>query len=295
MRKFPSLSALRAFEASSRLGSHRKAAKELCLDHTVISKHIRNLEEDLGVSLLDATPAGTSLTPAGSDYYQKIAGALEVIAAATNEIRQRGPYSALHVACSPGFAVRWLTPRLIHFLEQNPGIEIALRPTIRTPNLVARDADIDIRYMEPDEQETTHTVLGRPRVFPVASPQWVQSHSAIVQLEDLLVASLVHEETHEYWQLWLNRAGVPIDEMPRGPRYWSAALAIDAAKMGHGVALANDWIAADEIEAGELVEVLATNVVLHPYVFITRADRWNDPAIACFRDWLIEAVKNWQG
>ncbi len=73
-----------------------------------------------------------------------------------------------------------------------------------------------------------------------------------------------------------------------GPRLWHAPLAIEAATRGQGIALANELIVREELAAGELVEVMRTAVALEPYVFATRADRWNQPHIARFRRWLVQ-------
>ena len=97
----------------------------------------------------------------------------------------------------------------------------------------------------------------------------------------------MHEETHAHWQLWLSAAGLAVQEMPHGPRYWNATLAIDAAKIGHGIALALDLLVEHELRNGELVELLDTAVYLHSYLFSTRADRWDEPVIARFRAWLL--------
>jgi len=287
-RTLPPLVALRAFEASARLGSHRRAAEELCVDHTVVSKHIRKLEQDLGTQLMTTSPAGTQLTAAGAEYFRQISEALGAIAVATERLRERSACPTLHVACSPGFAVRWLVPRISHFLEANPGLEIALRPTNRPPNLRAGEADVDLRYTPDCAAGQRQLSLGMPRVFPVASPEWLARHPPIEDTSHLLQATLVHEETHAHWQLWLRQVGVDVADEPHGPRYWNAALALDAARMGHGIALANDYIVQDELHAGQLVEVLQTEVVLYPYLFMASAERWNEPVIAAFRDWLVE-------
>jgi LysR family glycine cleavage system transcriptional activator len=286
MSKIPPLSALRAFEASARLGSHRRAADELCLDHTVISKHIRKLEAELGAQLLTTTPTGTALTAIGKEYYREIAEALSAIASATLRIREQSIYPTLHVACSPGFAVRWLAPRISLFLEANPAVEIALRPTSRPPSLRGAEADIDIRYTDYCQPENRSLSLALPRVFPVASPQWLARNPPCTRISDLLSATLVHEETHEHWRLWLRQAGLEVNEMPHGARYWNAALALDAARMGNGVALANDYIAADDLASGHLVEILETQVRIHPYLFMARANRWEEPLICAFREWI---------
>jgi len=284
--RLPSLTALRAFEASTRLGSHRKAAAELHLDHTVVSKHVRKLEADLGVQLLETTPSGTRPTAEGEDYRREIARALDTIATATERLRAPTPHPTLHIACSPGLGMRWLAPRIGAFLENNPGLEITLRPTSRAPDLSGGEADVDIRSTDAQELPGTMQLeLCRPRMYPVASPDFLAERVAVTSLEDLLKLPLCHEETHQYWRLWLRAAG--LEHAPAGPRYWSAALAIDAARLGHGVAIANDYIAAEELANGSLVEVLTTSVHVYPYVFVARRERWHEAVVACFRDWLV--------
>lgn len=286
--RFPALTALRAFEAAARLGSQRRAAEELCVDHTVVGKHIRKLEDDLGVRLLENTPAGARLTVAGSEYYLEVAQALDAIAAATERLRARRRHPTLHIACSPGLGARWLAPRIGGFLDQSPGLEITLHPTDRMPNLLAGEADVDVRSTDaPEAPGTRQLVLCRPRMYPVASPGFLARQRPVERVEDLLELPLCHEETHEYWRIWLRAAGIELSQAPAGPRYWSAALALDAARLGHGVAIANDFIVADDLAAGRLVEVLPTSVHVYPYVLAAPRARWDDPMIALFRDWLV--------
>lgn len=287
-RPFPALTGLRAFEASARLGSHRKAAAELHVDHTVISKHVRKLEADLGVSLLVTTSTGTRVTAAGERYLGEISRALDIIATATAELRAPARQPTLHIACSPGLGMRWLAPRIGTFLEAEPGLEITLRPTSRPPDLMGGEADVDIRSTDAVAPARTRQIaLSRPRMYPVASPEFLARHPAITRLADLLNLPLCHEETHEYWRLWLNAAGLDVDAPPAGPRYWSAALALGAARHGHGVAIANDYIAAEELANGSLVELLSTSVFIFPYVLVSRTERWEEPVVARFRDWLV--------
>ncbi|MGD9600310.1 MAG: LysR substrate-binding domain-containing protein [Gammaproteobacteria bacterium] len=290
-KRIPSLTGLRAFEASARLGSHRRAAEELCLDHTVVGKHIRKLESELGVRLLETTPTGTQLTEAGRDYCHEVRQALDVLNAATERLRDANRRPALHITCSPGFGMRWLAPRIDGFLAHHPGLDLSLRPTIRAPNLLAGEADVDIRSTDAAEVPgTVQMILCRPRMYPVASPDFLASHPPVLHLEQLLALPLCHEETHEYWRLWLRAAGLVLTHAPSGPRYWSAALALDAARLGHGVAIANDYIAGDDLAAGRLVEVLPTSVYVYPYVLVARRHRWDEPILARFRAWLMEQI-----
>lgn len=91
---------------------------------------------------------------------------------------------------------------------------------------------------------------------------------------------------------WLISAGIGSPGRLVGPYLiYGTHLAVEAARHGQGVAPANDFLVRDAIEAGELREVGATQISLAPYVFVTRADRWNEPTLARFRVWLEGQVK----
>jgi DNA-binding transcriptional LysR family regulator len=184
---------LRAFETSARLGSYRKAATELHLDHTVVGKHVRKLEAELNVRLLETTPSGTRLTAPGKDYYREIADALDTIGTATERLREPDLPTTLHIACSPGIGMRWRAPQIGGFLESNPGVEITLRTTSRAPNLIGGEADVDIRSTDANATPGTKQLeLCRPRMYPIASPDFLADRPAITRLEQLPKLPLCH-------------------------------------------------------------------------------------------------------
>lgn len=290
MFKLPSFLALRAFEAATRLGSFRKAADELHVSHSVISRHVRALESSTGVDLVRATPQGVTPTPVGAIYAAKVSAALESISQATRELAEPNKFPTLHVSCSPGFAVRWLAPKISDFMQETPGIEITIRPTGRAPVIGSGESDIDIRYAEPLENQQHASVLTRPPVIAVASPDWLSNCKDTIVLENLPAQSLLHEDTHAHWQLWFSKAGVEIDEIPTGTRYWNAALALEAATMGHGIALAPDLLVRDALKSGQLVQVVSTAVEIYPYIFVVHRDQENDLTVTKFRKWVQEKL-----
>ena len=148
------------------------------------------------------------------------------------------------------------------------------------------EADAEILYGKPNARGVRSVELAHPRVFPVASPAWVATHRHVRAPADLVGLPLIHEESTDQWRAWLMAAGVDPPETLSGPRLWHAPLAIEAAARGQGIAIANELIVHEELIAGELVEVMRTNVRLEPYVFATRADRWSQPPIARLRSWL---------
>lgn len=284
-RGLPPLIALRAFEAVARLGSVRKAARELGVDHTAVSRHVRNLEDRLGVRLLTAGARGSEPTPEGRRYHEQVALAFDVIAQATEALRPR-ERRELRIWCVPGLAARWLLPRLAALEALLPDHDIVLRPTDQPADLARGEADVEIRFRPRPAPGVRAEDLVAPRFFPVASPSFLAAHPPITDLADLARLPLVHEDTREQWRDWLARAG--LDPVPPldGPRLWYANVAIEAALMGQGVALVNRFQVAAELADGRLVELLHTDVSIGAYVLQADAARWSEAALARLRTWL---------
>lgn len=287
----PSLAALRAFEAVARHKSLRKAAKELGIDHTVISRHVHGLQESLDVPLLYTSRQGVVLTEAGMEYAATLTAALGQITQATVKLQHLKQMRSLTIASLPGFALRWLTPRLPDFQRHNPTIDIAVRPSEERANLTGLNVDAEILYGTPTEPDLRFAHIATPRVFPVASPQWRAAHPDVTEPQHLGGASLLHEDSHDQWRRWFHTIGVPVPEPLKGPRLWHAHMALEAAKHGQGVALGNELICSEDIANGALVEIGTTRVALEPYVFIARRDRWDEPPLVRFRNWLIAQSK----
>jgi LysR family transcriptional regulator, glycine cleavage system transcriptional activator len=252
---------------------------------------MRALQEDLGLRLVETSRTGVTLTPAGRDYHAAVAAAFADLSGATTKLLRAHETQRLIVWSIPGFALRWLTPRLDDFRRVNPRIDLVLRATDVHPDLAAFEADIEVVYGKPTGRGIRCAELARPRVFPVASPAWVATHKRVREAADLVELPLIHEESTDQWRAWLIAAGVDPPERLAGPRLWHAPLAIEAAARGQGIAIANELIVREELAAGALVEVMRTAVHLQPYVFATRADRWNHPPIARLRAWLISRLR----
>jgi len=289
MIKMPPLLTLRAFEAVARNQSVRKAAAELGVDHTVVSRHIRTLQAILEIPLVRTSRRGITLTEAGTEYAASLHQAFSRVAVATAKLRRFRRSGILTIWCVPGFALHWLTPRLDTFQSKFPETEIILRPSDNAPDFSADEADAEIRYGEPLDG-SRYEVLARPRVFPVASPEWVARHPDMLTPAGLVRAPLIHEDNQEYWRAWLTACDVDTPDLLRGPRLWHSHVALAAARRGQGVAIANALIASEDLQSGTLVEVGTSNVVLDPYVLIAPESSWEEKRFAAFRRWLLECL-----
>ncbi len=285
--RLPSLIALRAFEAVGRTGSVRAAGDELAVSHTVVSRHLQNLQKSLGVVLVRGEGRGVTLTPAGLAFHAQITQAFDIIARATASVRP-APRPMLNIWCIPGIANRRLLSRLPELTGPPRNWEVNMQPTLSHPDLVRAEADAEIVYA--DEVDSRGTLMAealvRPRVFPVASPAYLARYPAIERLADLSSSALIHEELTEQWERWLERAGVTGLPPLRGQRLWHAHLAIEAARLGQGIALGNDVLVEDDLRSGALVEVIPSSVYMETYQLVALKERWNDVAIVTLRDWL---------
>lgn len=296
----PAFAMLRAFEAVGRLGGIRRAALALDLDHAVVSRHLRALEKWAGVPLINRQRDAQILTETGARYHQRITRALEEIAQASAELISIRNHGVLRIWCMPGLALGWLTARLPRFQALIPQVELVVRPHDTSPDFARYEADVDLHYftglesLQPPHCDTRRIEIARPEVFPVASPQLTRALRPLANIEDLLHAPLLHEESAVQWRAWFSACGVACPENLAGPRLCQAHLAIEAARHGQGVALANPFLIGDDLSSGRLVPVLDKHlggrIPLGIYAFAARADRWQSPGVAEFRRWLLVEI-----
>lgn len=299
-RGLPPFAALRAFDVVGKLGGIRRAAQALGLDHAVVSRHLRALEQWAGVQLVNRLPGSATLTREGALFHARIAAALGEIADASQELQRRAGSRVLSIWCVPGFAYRWLNTQLSAYRVVHPDIEIEFHPTDTSPDFTRYEADIDIRFVLGDQPISANVVSGgvrrlelaRPPTVAVASPGLLASLPPIRAAEDLLNAPLLHEENHDQWEAWFRVRGIEPPGPLTGPRLWHAHLTLETALRGQGIALANPFLLRNDLDTGRLVQLFEDEpgIPLGGYTLTARADRWTSPTIVSFRRWLFAAT-----
>lgn len=296
-RALPPFAATRAFEAIGTCGGIRRAAVAMSFDHAAVSRHLRSLEQWAGVPLVDRTPGGGGLTKEGARFHARVSNALAELASASAELTHRGDSHQLRVWSVPGIASQWLSGRLGAFSEIQPDVALELQPTDSIPRFASHEADAHISYAidgEPpvaDDGDTRSVEILRPRIIPVASPDFVARAARLETPADLLAAPLLHEANFSQWARWFKAQGVDAGEGLGGAKLWQAHMTVAAARRGQGIALSNALLIADDLASGALVEIGAfAPVYLGGYVFTARRERWQEPVILGFRRWLEAAM-----
>lgn len=275
--RLPPLLMLRAFEATARTGSMRKAADDLALSHTVISRHVRNLEGWMGRKLLLTGPKGVALTDEGRILMASVSRAFGLIASATEQIRSVRGAAILRLWCIPGLAACWLMPRLATLEQVLSGTEIVLRATDAHPEFGRDEADMVVGFGDLESLPDAATALLRPQMFPIASRSWLNQHGVPGSLAELADTPLIHEESHSQWMQWFEAVGMPLYRPLHGPRLWDASLGMEAARAGKGIVLGSRVLARDELDRGEMAAVLDQRALLGGY-YMLPAPQWRGAA-----------------
>jgi LysR family glycine cleavage system transcriptional activator len=296
MNPIPPLSSLRVFEAVVRLGGFRRAAEDLGVTQSAVSQQVRKLEEWLGRSLLIRGPRQSMPTADGRLLNDAIVDGLEIIGATCAELRRKSRHydHPLLISTLPGFALKWLFPRLMRFDEQNPEIPISI-VTDRIPIDFSNDQEtLAIRY-GPGRYPGLHVErLFGETLFPVCAPSLLERGPPLKLIEDLMHHTLLVDDIIKIggkgpsWDLWFSAVGckVPPDVSTR--RFGQANMVVQAAVEGLGVALGREPLVIDELEAGRLVRPFDTVIPSDfGYYLVCPKSRFDDPRVVAFRDWLV--------
>ena len=288
-RSLPPFPAVRAFEASARHCSFKLAAEELCLTQSAISHQVKTLEEYLGVQLFFREPRGVVLTSEGADYRHGMTDALDRMAVITAQVRNTDASGPLSVRATPGFASRWLVPRLAALHESCPEIELHISGSVQPVDFTRENVDVDIRCgCSPSSGLRVDPLLAASR-FPVASPALLQNGPALGHPDDLRHYILLHDNTGDDWARWLDLAGAHFETANKGPRFAHCNLLLDAAAEGQGVALAFDVLVVSDLANGRLVKLFDVNLPPAIIYSVVTPEAWTTrPRIAAFRNWLLK-------
>lgn len=249
-RFLPSISSLLALEAVDRLGSATAAADELSLTHSAVSRQLKVLEEQIGVTLLRRVGKGLALTPSGADYARSVRDCLNDLARASLKIRAGGARSSLNLAVLPAFGMHWLAPRLKAFSKQYPDVTANLTTRLSPFDFAREKFDAAIHYGGQDWQGVDYLELSRERVIPAASPELLGNRPKTA--EELLAMPLLHLESRPgAWEEWFSAQGAKADQL-RGMLFDQFTAMAEAAALGFGVALLPGYLAESEFKRGRL-------------------------------------------
>ena len=293
MARLPSIDSLYVFAVAARHLSFTAAAAELHRTQSAVSHRVKALETEIGTRLFERGARGLELTAAGRALARQVEQAISDISRTLVELSRTAEPRKLRITLLPSVASRWLMPRLPRFLEQHPDIEVQVLADARVLDLRAERIDLAIRFGHGRYRGHVATLLMGDRVVPVCAPQLLAGRAATATIDALLELPLLHDSGAEGdgslsdWHSWLDQLGRPEAPHRGGQRFSHAELAIEAAVLGVGVALARVSLVTDYLSRGALVCPLALSTpTAFSYHLVALPEVAGLPEVVLFSDWL---------
>lgn len=280
-RDLPSLSALRAFDATARSGSFAEAGRVLNVTHAAVTQAVRGLEADLGVTLVRRAGRTVGLTEAGERLARALDDGFGTVESGIGALRQAEARRVIRVTTTTFIAETHVMPRLPEFWAGHPGIEVALSPSPERIDLARDGFDMAIRalsegWVEAPEEEIRP--LCRSQVIAVCAPS--------------LAASGLHPQdmpwvigADKHWELAeVAGTGLDVTRLKR-VEVGSPHLEMSACRQGLGAGTATEIICRADLEAGRLVRLPLGGLPVVTYALVLpRGPR--RAAVEQFADWL---------
>lgn len=289
-RFLPSLPLLSAFEAAARTGSVTRAAEELSLTQSAVSRQIRALEEQVGVALFHREKQTIRLTAGGAAYAREVREALAKISAASLTLRANPMGGTLTLAAPPSLAARWLLPRLPMFLAAWPAVQVNLVTRAEVFDFKGSGIDAALHFGTADWPGAGALRLMGESVLPVCAPA-LCAQNAFASAPDLRKAPLLHLTSRpDAWEVWLRHHGADAAQV-HGQLFDQFDSLAAAAMAGLGIALLPEFLFQDELTRGLLVPALPLPLRSEgAYHLCWPEDRTDHPPLIALRDWLLAEV-----
>jgi len=253
MRYLPPLNALKAFYAAAQHRNFSDAAEALHVTHGAVSRHIRQLEDVLGVQLFRRLPRGVELTEEGRALSFAVQSGFEIIADAVEVYHNDRGHRRVTVSTVPSIAARWFVPRLEEFHKKEPDIEIRISTTTALVDLRRDGVDFVIRFGSGKWPGLETELLFSRDLTTVCSPDLLAQFNGPPCYECLRDFRLLVSDGHRFWEAWLKGAGAEHVRPKSVLQLDDANVTIQAAIAGQGIALIPEVLVREDIDAGRLV------------------------------------------
>ncbi|MGA2549740.1 MAG: LysR substrate-binding domain-containing protein [Burkholderiaceae bacterium] len=290
----PPLELLPGFEAAARLLSFSRAAEELFVTQSAVSRQIKTLEDSLGVELFVRGHRSLSLTPGGRELLAVTRGVLDQLREVTAHLRPGEDRHSVTVTTVPGFASLWLIPRLARFAAVAPLVDVRISVSHQLVDLEHEDVDLAVRYCSP--YAGVAAVLFEDQFQPVCAPALAEDSArplreipdlarhAFLELNDVAGRTALLD-----WALWLRAVGHPAVVPQRTLSFSHYDSVITAALAGQGIAMGRLPLVDHYLRDGSLVAPFANvHASTKAYCLVVSSRSRMNPAATRFIEWLLE-------
>ena len=300
-RILPPLDLLKGFEAAARHLSFTRAAEELFLTQSAVSRQILALEEFVGSPLFERRHKSLALTAAGELYFRAVGPILDQVRDATQRVREIRTGHVLTVTTTISFASTWLVPRLTRFRKLEPRIDVRIKATHEVVDLDREGIDLAIRDCAVTNAPKGSIYLMGEHLAAVCSPAYLREAKAakkpLASPADLRhhLLLVMHDPQGKWpwisWGAWLEAMGVE-EFSPAGTvafDYYDQV--INAAVHGQGIALGRMSLAGQHLREKQLVALFGREQKLaRAFHAVFARDARERPEVVRFLAWLQDEI-----
>ncbi len=180
MAKIAEHQGLREFAAVVEHGGFTRAAGELAVSTSYVSRQVRRLEERLGARLLNRTTRNVSLTDLGRTYYTRCREILDQLSRLESDMAdlQRKPVGRVRVTAAGIYAERFVAPAIAAFNRRYPDVEVELDTRMGIVDIVGEGFDLAVRLSALEDSSLVARKVADRRMMVAASPDYLERHGA---------------------------------------------------------------------------------------------------------------------
>lgn len=269
------------------------AARSLGISRALVSRHITDLESSLGVRLLNRTTRAVSLTEAGQSYFNFCTRVLEDIASVEANIsgRNQEAEGSLSVIVPKWIGTLDIADAVTAFCVEYPKINVSIMlggMSQRTYDFIERGFDVALQTKDIPDSLVRVKKVASLRYVMVATPHFIATHGPITDPKQLEEIPCVVQTTDPVWRVHHHSHQLSIKVAQAFAS--NAYLVLRKAALKHlGVAMIPHRIVADELQSGELVELMPDVLIQERPLFAVFPPGEGTPKkVRCFIDFLTQ-------
>jgi LysR family glycine cleavage system transcriptional activator len=293
-KNFPPLNAIKVFSFAAKHQSFTKAAADLNITQSAVSRQIALLEDHLGLQLFERKHQSLLLTEAAKKYLKSVNSAFKILQEGSAKIKKENNKEVINVSILASLSNKWLIPKLKNFREKNPEYKINLFIANNHINLDLRDdIDFSIRIAKKNSWKgfVVEQLLKEDLVcvcaanfkikLPIKSAAELLSHNL-----------LLHSQRPNSWYEFFKYHKIKNPEIEFNDSYQHFFMLIKAAKDGFGISLVPKFLVEEELKNGQLK--LAFNQAFksdYIYYLISQKQKAHLIKMTDFSGWIREEFK----
>ncbi len=290
-RSLPPMTALLAFETTSRHLNITHAADEIGVSPSAVSQQIKKLEQWFKTDLLVRESGGVELTEPGERLARTVTRQNDELEHLCRDLSQEQAVKRMVITCDPTFSSKLLRQRLRALQDHLGKVEFSSTTLSTPPNKFPEQTDLLIHYGRRPKWANVVTIpVLEIHGFPACSPELLSELGPLDVPCDISKYRLLHEEDRSIWENWIRQNNVQSVCYTTGTFYDDFSLTIESAVAGEGVIIADPIFCAKELSNGTLVKLSDQEVFCATYYMSCRENALENATVRKMHAWLADEL-----